>query len=420
MKLLHKITSNGLAKNSAIVFVGTMISNVGAYLYHLILGRILGPGGYGELSSLISLLYIFGVPTIVLQTILVKYFSAYKAKNELGQAKSLYSAVTKILVIILCIASVVFLIGSPLIAEFLHLSSWRMLIWVCLLFVFSTLISINGSVIQGFQLFIWLAVLTGTFSVGKLLLSIPFSYHGVEAAMIAAVISSSLFYLIYFFPIRFLFGVKRQDITVKKSDVLSYAVPTFLALLGLTSLYSMDIVLARHFLSGFEAGIYASVAVLGKIIFYASSAIATVLFPVLAARHAKQERVASITVFAVCLVAGISSVITIVYMVFPMFVTHFLFGSSYDAAANYLGVFGIFISCYSVVYVLTMALLALEKTAVWRLIILAAVMQIALISFFHETISVMIAINIGVTGALLLGVVAYYRYAVYQHHHSGV
>jgi len=417
---LKKISSNTLAKGSAFVFVGMMVSNVGAYLYHLLLGRTLGPSGYGELSSLISLLYIFGVPTAVLQTILVKYFSIYKAKEELGQAKTLYVKITKILISILFVTVIVLLFFSPLIANFLHLSNWRALIWVFLLLILSTLSSINGSVTQGFQLFIWVAVLSSAGAMFKLGISIPFSYYGVEATMIAAVIAALVFYILYFFPIRFLFSAKSQHITLHKKDFLSYGIPTFLSLLSMTSLYSIDVVLARHYLPTFDAGIYASVAVLGKVIFYASSAIATVLFPILAERHAKKEKVTTIVGLAVVLVSAVSLGVTICYIFFPTIVTHLLFGPSYDAAASYLGIFGVFISCYSIVNIFMMALLALEKMRVWILTSIAALVQIGLIVCFHQTISGIIAINIGVTGALLIGVVGYYWYGIHKHHHSSL
>lgn len=421
MKLLiKKFTSNPLMTGSAIVFVGSMVSNISAYLYHLFLGRILGPGGYGELSSLISLLYIFGVPTLVLQTILVKYFSVYKAKNEIGQAKTLYGTIVKILLGILLGVSVMLLFFSPLIVDFLHLSNARSLFWVFLLFALTALSAVSGSVVQGFQLFLWVAVLSGMGSLFKLAVSIPSSYYGVEMTIAAAVFSALVFYILYFLPIRFIFFVKSKVMNLRKKDFFSYGIPTFLSLLSMTSLYSMDIVLVRHYFPGFDSGIYASVAVLGKIIFYASSAVATVLFPVLVARHTKQEKVNSIIVLAVMLVSVVSFSATVCYMIFPDTVTHLLFGSSYSAASHYLGMFGVFISCYSIVNIFVMALLALEKTNVWILTSIAALAQIGFILCFHNTISAIITINISISVALLIGVALYYWYVIYKHHYSRI
>ena len=76
-----------------------MTANIGSYIYHLLMGRLLGPAGYGEFSSLLSILYIFTVPLIVGQTVLVKFISGFKAHGEIGQAKSLFINVTKLCIL---------------------------------------------------------------------------------------------------------------------------------------------------------------------------------------------------------------------------------------------------------------------------------------------------------------------------------
>jgi len=418
--LFKKITSHSLAFNSGIVFVGAMISNIGAYLYHLIVGRILGPSGYGELSSLISLLYIFGVPTIVLQTVLVKYFSTCKARQSSGQAKYLFKKMMKILLAILIPMFAVLCFCSPLVAEFLNLSGTRVVFWVFLLFVISTLSALNTSVIQGFQLFIWFSVLTAGGSLLKLFISIPFAYHGVEMTMIASFLIATVLYVLYFVPMRFIFFSKEERMDITKKDIVRYSIPTFFTLLGMTAIYSMDIVLAKHYLTSLDAGIYSSVAVLGKVIFYASSAIGTVLFPVLAERFAKGKDTFPIIKLSVVLVAIVSLGVTMIYTVFPITVVHLLFGTSFDAAASYLGIFAVFITIYSIVNIIVLACLAIEKMHVHFFTCVAAMLQILLIAFYHESLLNIIYINIGVASALLVSVGWYYWYGKNKHYHSGI
>jgi len=96
---LSHYAAHPFVKGSAIMFGGTMIANVLAYLYHLVVGRILGPVGYGELAALISIFYILNSPSIVVQNILVKFFSQLKAKRDYGQAKRLFLRITRLLAI---------------------------------------------------------------------------------------------------------------------------------------------------------------------------------------------------------------------------------------------------------------------------------------------------------------------------------
>ena len=172
-QLLPTAFQSPLAFSGLIVFAGNMTANAGAYLYHLILGRILGPVGYGELSSLISLLYIFGVPINVMSLVLVKYFSGFKADNKNGYTRYLFEKLSAKLFKLLGLGLLVFALVSPLIADFLHLKSWMSLIWVYGMFAISLLIFINSSLLQGYQIFHWFSFLAAVTVILKLLISIP-------------------------------------------------------------------------------------------------------------------------------------------------------------------------------------------------------------------------------------------------------
>ena len=92
--LKNKLFAHPLFKNSAIVLAGSMGANVAGWLYHVFVGRILGTQAYGELAALLALFYILNVPSTVIQTVLVKFFSLLKARNEHGQAKRLIRIAT--------------------------------------------------------------------------------------------------------------------------------------------------------------------------------------------------------------------------------------------------------------------------------------------------------------------------------------
>lgn len=392
---------NQVLINSAIVFAGSMLGNFAAYLYHLILGRILGPVGYGELASLISILYIIGVPTVVIQTVLVKLFSKYKAENNPGKAHTLFNKMTRYIFILLVAVSFVLVFMSPFIKSFLHLSSWTLVIWLALVFIFSTLSIINASVLQGFQKFIMVGIFAVLPIFIKLIISVPLSYGGVEWAMIAASVATIIAYAVYMLPVRFLLKKEKQKIELTKRQVLLFSIPTLFTVLGTTSIYSTDIILAKHFLSPIEAGIYSAVAVLGKIIFFASSAINLVTFPIISERTEKKVKASSIIFSSMAGVLAVSTVLTGMYFFIPSLIVGILFGKSFLSAVPYMGYFGIFISLFALGQLMTMICLAMNKTKISLIAITAALAQIILITLFHTTIMQIININI-VTGVLFV------------------
>jgi O-antigen/teichoic acid export membrane protein len=400
--------SNPLAWGSAVMFAGSMVANVGSYLYHLLMGRALGPVGYGELSSLVSILYIFGVPILVLQTVLVKYFAQIKANRSVAEAKDLYIRVLKYLGVAILGGAGVFFLLSPVIANFLHLPSFRLIIWLYVTFGVTILASINGGFLLGYQMFIWLSVITGGSILLKLAISLPLAEFGVEWVMIATVISTVLSYLLGFIPVRFIFAVRREHFALTRKAAVNYSIPTFLTLFGVTSLYSTDIILVKHFFSADTAGVYAAVSLLGKIIYFASSSIVTVIYPIIVEKATRQQPVRKIVNFAVLFISGISVMLSAGYLLLPNLVTGLLFGSTYSGAVPYLGTFAVFISFFSLANLFAMVNLGIGRTSAWFYAIIAAFFQIILIYYFHNTLTEVILINSSVSLTLFAALVILY------------
>lgn len=411
--IIRNISSHSLARNSAIVFAGSMAANVLAYVYHLLMGRLLGPAGYGEFSSLISIFYIFSVPIVVAQTVLVKFISGFKARGAVGQAKSLFWSVTKLVVLISLIGFPVILLAAPWITSFLHLSSLVLFILVYFIFVITLLSIAPASMLQGYQRFVWLSVFAVTAVAIKIVLSVPLTAWGVYGVMLAAALAGVCIYVLYYFPLRFVLTAKSEKSRMSKRDAFKFALPTLLIQLGITSLYTTDIILVRHFFPAAEAGLYAAIAILGKVIFYASSSVALVLFPVLSERTETGAATKKLTLSAVGGVTAISVGITVLYFLFPNLIVGSLFGNAYAGAGAFLGWFGIFLSLFSIGGIIVTACLALGRTGVWFIPAACAILQIIGITIWHGNIGIVISLNIGICTLYVLASAAYYLKVTY-------
>jgi len=409
----RKLSSNSLARNSAIVFAGSMAANVLAYVYHLLMGRLLGPAGYGEFSSLVSIFYIFSVPLVVASTVLVKFISGFKAHNAIGQAKSLFWSVTKSVFVISLIGLPVMLGAAPWVTSFLHLSSWVLFMLVYLTFVMSLLSIAPASLLQGYQRFVWVSVFAVAMVAIKILFSVPMSVWGVYGVLSAAALAGAVTYLLYYVPLGFVLKAKSEKSSVSRRDAFRFALPTLLIQLGITSLYTTDIILVRHFFPASEAGLYAALAILGKIIFYASSAVSLVLFPVLSERTEMGAATKKLTLFAVGGVAAISVGVTALYFLFPNFIVGSLFGNAYAGAGSFLGPFGIFLALFSIGGIIVTACLALGRTGIWFVPVACAILQIVSITIWHGNIGTVINLNIGICVLYVLGSAAYYLKTTY-------
>lgn len=408
---IARYKAHPFVKGSAIMFGGTMITNVLAYVYHLVVGRMLGPVGYGELAALLSIFYILNSPSIVIQNILVKFFSQLKAKGDFGQAKRLFVRITRLVLITEVILLVIIVPFVSRIASFLKISEQLYLLWLYLMFASFLVSIVNISVLQAFQLFSAIAVIGPLGAALRLVFGAVGALFGVGWTLISGVVAGFAGYAATFFPLKQLLSHKERTITLSPAGALYYSIPTFVAVFAITALYSQDVVLVKHFFGAEEAGIYSSLSVLGKIIFFASSAFGAVAFPMLAELKELGKPYGKIIIVSLAGVAAISLGITLFYFLFPSLTVTVLFGPAFGAAGRLLAPFGLFISFFTLSYLFTNMYLALGKTEVWIFTALAAVGQAAAITINHSSLSAVIWNNTLVAFGLFIALLLYYPYA---------
>ena len=170
----------------------------------------------------------------------------------------------------------------------------------------------------------------------------------------------------------------------------------------------------KHFFDPVQAGIYATLSLVGRVIFFFSAPIGTVMFPLIVQKHAKEENYNSVFIFSLLLVFFASVILTILYFLFPEFVLHF-FSNKEEAisAAPFVGLFGIYITLYSMLSICTNFYLSIGKTKVFIPVLFGALLQAVLIWIYHATFLHVIIISLGITSLLLVLLLLYYRH--YEH-----
>jgi len=407
---MEKIFKSPLLSGSLIFFVGTMIANFGNYLYHLLMGRMLGPKDYGALTSLISLAYLLSVVSATFLTTVVKFVTKYKAKKQFSKIFNLFWGLVKIFGLVGIFLIIAFFILKEEIAGFLNLeSSFPVLIvgfWMSL----SLLSFVNDGILRGFLKFGFLSFNSVLATILKLTLAVFLVKIGLglKGGLGAVFLSSLLPYFLSFYPLRFLWNYKDGGKTEWR-EFFVFSAPVMLATLSLTSLYSSDVILVKHFFSSFEAGLYSAISVLGKIVFFASGVVPAVMFPLVSEKFENGGKYKHFLKQSFLIVGGVSFLITIIYFLFPSLMVKILYGDSYLQTAGYLGVFAIFISFYSFSNLLVNFFLSIGKTKVAGICLFAAFLQIVLISLFHDSLLEVIKISLIISILLFLSLVIFLK-----------
>ena len=199
-------------------------------------------------------------------------------------------------------------------------------------------------------------------------------------------------------------------------NILSYGIPSSLAALGLTSLISMDILLVKHFYDPQQAGVYAGLSLVGRVIFFLTAPIGTVMFPLLVQRHERRENYNNIFKMAIVLVFIPSILISIFYFLYPDFaIGFFIKNKVYLSGSHLLGLFGLFITIYSLISLFVYYFLSIKKTKVYIAVISSAIVQALLITLYHDSLLKVVIISLIVSVILLVSLLFYYTKVIRSH-----
>lgn len=412
--LFSKLIKHPLFAGSVIMIVGSNLVNVLNYIYHLILGRFLGPVNYGELASLISLIGLLGIIPAPLGISIIKYISS--AKNNAEIANIISWLKIKIFQVSLVFFIAVLLI-SPIISSFLKIHNVFYLVLIAVSYLFTLQSGLNRSILQGLLKFKEMVITVLVENSTKLILSICFLYLGfqVGGAIFALVVAALLGWYVTNRYLRYS-KTRKPYFTPDIKSMLMFTIPVFIQNFATTSLYSSDVILVKHFFSSHDAGIYASLSTLGKIIFFATGPIGAVMFPLVSQRRARGQDYKKIFNLSLFGTGALGLLVLLVYKFFPEYAIRLLYGSAYLEASNLLVWFGIFITFFTLSSLIINYSLSLGKTKVVVFPAIAALFQIVLIWFFHESLSSIIFISI-IISALLL--VALFIYSIYENRVQG-
>jgi O-antigen/teichoic acid export membrane protein len=402
IETVKKIKNDKFFINCFIFFAAAFLVGLGNYLFQFLTARMFTVKVYGELQSILAILAIISILTSTISTVLTKYVSGFRARNQLGKIHTLFSNFTRKTLATAIIFFVIFVILSGHTAKFLNLDSAFPIIILGIAFFFSFLNSINLGIIRGLQQFkdlSYINLVAAAFQIlfTVLLVKIGFALNGAVGAVVLAAIIS---YVISFYPLKFLLKQKKEPIEI--TEIFQYSFPVFFTLLFTVWLYNFDVILVKHFFSPQAAGEYGALAMLGHFIFFITGPITAVMFPMAAHEHSNHTDPAKVFKKAVLLVCFIGFAVLFVYFIFSSLIIKILIGAKFLAIEKYLGWFGVSMFLYSLVSLFTQYFLCTGKTKCAYFVGIGALLQVILISAFHDNLWQVVWIMNGVMLAILL------------------
>ncbi|MHB1739705.1 MAG: glycosyltransferase [Actinomycetes bacterium] len=314
-------------------FVATALVNVSNFGFHVIVSRLLGPGSYGGLSTLLIGVLIASVP-----------LGAVQLAATQAQARTTREASIRWITLAGTGGGVLGLVAlsgvSPGLERFFHLSSPVPVVLLGVWFLLAAPSAVAMGILIGQRSFrvAALAVLAGALvrlGAGAVLGAVGLGISGAVLATDTGQLASLIVLLV---PLRAqLVDPIRESVRLTWTEsTLSLA-----ALSGLAVLGGVDTLLARHLMPATSAGYYAAAATAGRIALFAPGAVALIVFPRFVAQHQKGGVSPRVFLQALALVCALGLGAAAVLGVAPSLVVGVLFGHGFAASTGEVAILGL-------------------------------------------------------------------------------
>ncbi len=394
--------------SGAVLFLGMTVANGGAYVLNLVVGRLLGPTDFGVFVSLVSLAAILTMPATALATVATKFSAEFVAQREFGKLRTLAQLLERTAVW----AGLGLLVGlgvaAPNVQQYLQLPARLPIVVLAISFGLSFLLPVARGFLQGQQRFAALSLNTALEPLIKLVAVvglIRFGF-GVSGAVASYGIAFASCYLLARWMMLPASASTASTSPIDRRTIWTYSLPTLVTLVSLSFLTSADVILAKHYFSADDAGIYAGLATIGKIILYVSAPLVAVMFPLIATKVSQGERHVTLLAQTLLLMVAGSAGVLALFTIAPKFSVTVLFGVRYLGAAPYLASYGVAMLMLALVTVLTHYFLSIGQTRVSWLVFVGLIVEVGAVAQLHANIGQVIMaliISFGLVLALLVG-----------------
>jgi len=380
-----KFFSSELGRGSLILFIMINIFNFFNFLFHFSMGRLLGPANYGILAVLMSLIYIYGIPSEAIQTLISKYTSNLNIKKEHNKIKFLmvnsFSKGFKISIFLFILLNIL----AIFISSFLKINYW-LIFTTNILILFFILSPIIRGILQGRKKFALLGTSMIIESGVKLFIAILLVILGFKifGALIGILIVTLLGFVFSIYFNKNIIKQEKQKTTF--NNIYSKSIPYFMTMFIILVMFSLDIILAKRFFSAELAGQYSVLSMLGKMIFFGTIAISKAMFPIASEKHKNNLNSKELFKKSILTISALCFIVVMIYYIFPELVIKLLYGNQYIGVKDYLVYSGLalsFLSLSNLVLIYGLSINKLKKSYYLGIFLL---LEIILLSLFHKTI----------------------------------
>lgn len=384
--MLKKIDT--FTKNILIVFLGTSVVNAFNLAYQILIAHRLSPADFAAFNALLSLFIVVSTPLLTLQAGVAKWVSEFNANNQVGKLKFFLSGLFKKTVILGACTFFIFLLASIQILNALKIPSVSSGYILAGLLALSWPSPLFSGAVQGLELFGWLSfasVVSGALKLAAAFILVSQGF-GIAGALGALLISSVVFLLIFYFPLKGFIFIRPQKEEIGYKALLTYLLPVALSYFCFMNLVSFDMILVKYFFAKDDSGIYSLAQMVGKIFLFLPGAISIVMFPKTSGLRAKNLDTAATLRKSLLYAAGLCVFAGLAYNIFPAFTLKALTGKAFPQALVLGRLFSVSMTFFTLLFILITYFLSIKDLRFIKYLVIFTLLQFLAVVLFHKTL----------------------------------
>ena len=381
---------------SIIMLLSTSLVSVLNFAFNVSMARLLGPARFGHVTAAVTILMLASAITLAFQLVCAKFV----ARNDtMGEKVSVYRSLRgKAWVVSLGVGFALLIAQKP-VSAYLHIPDHWLLPVLGIGVAAYVPLGVRRGAMQGMCLF---GKLSGNFIIEaavKLLIAVVLVAIGYGVMGAVGAISGSIL-AAYFFP-RMSEEFSAKPLTAHQPASFGEGMQATVFFVCQVIINNIDILLVKHFFAPDVAGVYAAVALVGRVLYFAAWSVVSAMFPISAAAKPRKED-ANVILVPLLFVLAICIVFVMAAGFFPDLIINTIFGGRFSDSGSLLTLYAGATGLYALsVVLMTYEMSRRIANTGWLQLIFSGVLVMA-IGIFHNTLREVIVVQIVLMAALLL------------------
>ncbi|HEY6469585.1 MAG TPA: hypothetical protein VI434_07440 [Candidatus Dormibacteraeota bacterium] len=397
--------------HNAVAAAGTWLAGILGLLLQALVSHHFSPRLYGEVFAIFSFFTVLTQPAAGFSR-MVAWTTSRELATKQGtdlESSALLRMTIRRLTLIGTALGLVFVVGGGVLASYLDVPlSYVIVGAVGVPFMFAT--SPMLASLQGEQRWLPWSALSIGIALSRVVFVIIFAWwFGPQGVMLGISVAAAV---LYFIALAMVWPrMRRGHGSTGWKPLWRFLVVSVTSTITVSVLLGSDVVLVQHFYPGKMAGQFSAVTVTARALFFAMGSVTSVLFPKVAARHARQRGTRSVvfTSVGIALIGGLLGL-----LVFSLLSTSILrdfSGKSYINGAGYIGWYAMGMPLLAAVVMLSNTQQSLADLNLLWVLIPGTLIKPVLIYLFHGSLFVVSLMSDVSIAAVLVALAAQYLLA---------